>query len=214
MRARLLLTIGLTLVSAGAATVAQAQTITVEPPACVPREQNGLVKASVSGAPGQSLRLYFRWEDYENFYWVAMEPEPGGRYWAVPPKPEKRNEEIEYYAALVDPAGKVVTRSEAKKMPVRGDCQVRLAPRERGVAENLTIGETASDQQGKRVMGFLCDGVVTRINSEGIRRGDDVCRACVIAFWPKVVVPMAAAGVTGVIVIDEGQPVSPSRPDR
>jgi hypothetical protein len=211
MRARLLLILGLTLAS----TAASAQTITVEPSACVPREQNGIIKASFNGTPGQqSLRLYFRWEDYENFYWVTMEPEPGGRYWAIPPKPEKRNEEIEYYAAQVDPAGKVVTRSETRKTPVRGDCQVRLSTKERGVAENLTIGETAADQQGKRVMGFLCDGVVTRINHEGIRRADDVCRACVIAFWPKVVVPVAAAGVIGVIVTDEGEPVSPSRPDR
>ena len=214
MRAHVLLTFGLTIGLLWGSTAAQAQNLAVDQPSCVPNEQNGLVRATLNGnlPPGQPVRLYFRWNEYENFYWVAMEPEPAGRYWAIPPKPEDRNEQIEYYAALVDPAGKVMVRTDSKKVPVRDDCPVRLTPKERGVAENLTIGETTPDQQGKKVMGFLCDGVVTRINSDGVRRADDICRACVVAFWPKTVVPMAAAGVVGVIVTDEGPPVSPSRP--
>ena len=110
---------------------------------------------------------------------MTLEPEPGGRFWAMPPKPERRNEQIEYYAALVDPTGKVAARSETQIVPVTRDCRVQLDPKERGVAENLTVGETSPQQQGKKVLGFLCDGVVTRVNSANVRRSDEVCRACV-----------------------------------
>ena len=197
------------LILAGTA-AAQAQTVSVERPNCLPSEDNGVVRATVAGGgPGQAVRLYFRWKDHEDFYWVAMEAEPGGRFWAVPPKPERRNEQVEYYAAVTDPAGKVVARSEAQVVKVTDDCRVELNPRERGVAENLTVGETSSKQQGKKVMAFLCDGVVTHINHAGVRRADEVCRACVIAWWQRKAVLLPAAGV---IVTDDDPEPSPSRP--
>jgi hypothetical protein len=200
------------LILAGTA-AAQAQTVSVERPNCLPSEDNGVVRATVAGGgPGQAVRLYFRWKDHEDFYWVAMEAEPGGRFWAVPPKPERRNEQVEYYAAVTDPAGKVAARSEAQVVKVTDDCRVELNPRERGVAENLTVGETSSKQQGKKVMAFLCDGVVTRINHAGVRRADEVCRACVIAWWQRKAVLLPAAGVIGVIVTDDDPEPSPSRP--
>lgn len=213
MRARILVLAGiLTGLLLGSGTV-YAQSVTVEKPACLPQENNGLVRATVSSAsPGQSVRLYFRWKDHEDFYWVTMEAEPSGRFWATPPKPEKRNEQVEYYAALVDAAGKVVARSDTQFAPVTSDCRIQLGPKERGVAENLTVGETSPKQQGKKVMAFLCDGVVTRVNSEGVRRADEVCRACVIGWlWvPKVVIP-AAVGV-GIITDKRPPEPSPSRP--
>ncbi len=210
MRASLLLA---GLILAGAATAAQAQTVTVEKPECLPTEANGLVRATVNGgSPGQSARLYFRWKEHEDFYWVAMEADPGGRFWAVPPKPEKRNEQVEYYGALVDPAGKVVARSETQFVKVTGDCKPDLGPRELGVAENLTVGETSPKQQGKKVMAFLCDGVVTRVNHAGVRRADEVCRACVIAWWQRKAVIIPAAGVLGVVVTDDDPEPSPARP--
>jgi hypothetical protein len=200
------------LILAGTA-AAQAQTVSVERPNCLPSEDNGVVRATVAGGgPGQAVRLYFRWKDHEDFYWVTMEAEPGGRFWAVPPKPERRNEQVEYYAAVTDPAGKVAARSEAQVVKVTDDCRVELSPRERGVAENLTVGETSSKQQGKKVMAFLCDGVVTRINHAGVRRADEVCRACVIAWWQRKAVLLPAAGVIGVIVTDDDPEPSPSRP--
>jgi hypothetical protein len=209
MRARILLTAGLLLTSS----IAGAQTITVEKASCVPSEENGLIRAAISSpAPGLSPRLYFRWREHEEFYWVALEAEPGGRFWAVPPKPEKRNDHIELYSALVDPTGKVVARSDSQIIPVTKDCKVQLGPKEHGVAENLTVGETSPQQQGKKVLAFLCDGVVTRVNYQGVRRADEVCRACVIAWWQrKAVLIPAVAGIAGVVVTDEPEP-SPSRP--
>lgn len=212
MRARTLFAAGLLLAGAIAA---QGQTVAVEKPSCLPAENNGVVRASLSSAAAnQSPRLYFRWKDHEDFYWVAMEAEPNGRFWAIPPKPEKRNEQVELYAALVDPTGKIVARSEPLAVKVNGDCRVQLSDRERGVAENLTVGETSPKQQGKRVMAFLCDGIVTRVNSAGVRRADEVCRACVVAWWMRkeVLVPVAGVGVVGVIVTDPDPEPSPARP--
>ena len=197
----------------GAATAATAQSVMVEKPSCMPREANGLVKATLtSAAPGLAPRLYFRWFDHEDFYWVPLEMEPGGHYWATPPKPELRNEKVEIYGALVDAAGKTVARSESQVVAVTRDCGVQLSSKERGVAETLTVGETSPKQQGKRVLGFLCDGIVTRINSAGVRRPDDVCRACVVAWWPKAVLAPAVAGIVGVVVTDQEPEPSPSRP--
>jgi hypothetical protein len=214
MRARILFAAGLLLAGFTGATAAEAQSVALEKPPCMPTEENGVVRAAgaISG-PGQSLRLYFRWEEHEDFYWVAMEAEPNGRFWAIPPKPERRNEQVEMYGAVVDPAGKVVARSEVQKVKVTRDCKVQLSEKERGVAENMTVGETSPKQQGKKVLAFLCDGVVTRVSSAGVRRADEVCRACVIAWWQRqgLLIP-ATAGVVGIIVTDDDPEPSPARP--
>ncbi|HKI04892.1 MAG TPA: hypothetical protein VKK31_23130 [Thermoanaerobaculia bacterium] len=210
MRTRTFLAAGLLFAGAFAA---DAQTVSVERTGCLPTEENGVVRATASPAAGQTPRLYFRWKEHEDFYWVTMEPEAGGRFWAVPPKPEQRNENVEIYGAIVDAAGKAVARSEVQIVKVTSDCRVQLNAKERGVAENLTVGETSPKQQGKKVMAFLCDGVVTRVNSEGVRRSDEVCRACVIAWWPrKALLGPIAAGFVGIVVTDEGPEPSPSRP--
>jgi len=212
MRARTLFAAGLLLVTAAAA---HGQSVSIEKPSCIPQEDNGLVRATAAAAAGQTVRLYFRWRDHEDFYWVAMEPEPGGRFWATPPKPEKRNEQVELYSALVDPDGKIAARSATEIIKVTRDCKVQLNTKELGVAQNLTVGETSPKQEGKKVMAFLCDGVVTRINYEGIRRADGVCRACVIAWWQRkaVIIPAALIG-TGIVVGGPGggHEPSPSRP--
>jgi hypothetical protein len=210
MRASTFLLTGLLL---GTATAAMAQSIVVEKPSCLPVGDNGLVKATItSAAPGLAPRLYFRWRDHEDFYWVPLEMEPGGHYWATPPKPETRNEQVELYAALVDAAGRPIARSETQVTPVTRDCKPQLGPKERGVAANLTVGETSPKQQGKKVLGFLCDGIVTRVNHAGIRRSDEVCRACVVAWWPRVVLAPAIAGITSVVITDQEPEPSPSRP--
>jgi hypothetical protein len=194
---------------------AHAQTVSVEPLKCVPEEDNAVVRASVSAdAPGQTPRLYFRWKGQTDFYWVTMEAEPGRRFWGIPPKPEKRNDQVEYYTALVDAAGKVGARSPSQTANVTADCKPQLSPKERGVAENLTVGETTQEQQGAKVMGFLCKGVVTRINYQGVRRNDDICGPCAVVWWDRksILIPAFAGGVMGVIVTDGDPEPSPSRP--
>lgn len=204
---RILLVVGAALL---AATAVHAQTIDVEQLRCIPTGDNALVKATASGEPaGESPRLYFRWRDHGEEYWVELEPAGGGSYWGVFPRPERRNEEVEYYAALVNAAGAEVAKSAVRTAKVNGNCPVKLAEREEGVAGNLTVGETVAQQQGKGVLGFLCDGIVTRINHQGIRRSDEICRACVVAWW-KLPTALAAVPITGILIIDD-EP-SPSRP--
>src|SRR3954469_11822426 len=88
---------------------AQALSFSVEPLSCVPKEDNAVIHAALSNdVPGQTPRLYFRWQGQTDFYWVPMETEPAHRLWGVIPKPEKRNDIVEYYTALVDPDGKVI----------------------------------------------------------------------------------------------------------
>ncbi|HEY3570470.1 MAG TPA: hypothetical protein VGP73_21245 [Thermoanaerobaculia bacterium] len=217
MRASTLLPAGLLLASLISGTgAAWGQTITVDKPSCMPAEDNGLVHATATGvAPGLIPRLYFRWMEHEDFYWIALEAEPGGHFWATPPKPERRNDHIEYYSALVDPTGKVVARSPMTTVPVTADCKAQLDSKQRGVAENLTVGETSPKQQGKKVLAFLCDGVVTRVNYAGLRRADEVCRACVVAWWQRKAVILPTIAATGVTTIISNRPdpePSPSRP--
>ncbi len=214
MRARILFAAGLLLAGFAGTNAAEAQSVALEKASCLPPEENGVIRATgATSGPGQSLRLYFRWREHEDFYWVAMEAEPSGRFWAIPPKPERRNEQVEMYGAVIDPAGKVVARSEIQVVKVTRDCKVKLSEKERGVAENMTVGETSPKQQGKKVLAFLCDGLVTRVSSAGVRRADEVCRACVIAWWQRtgVIVP-ATAGIIGVVVTDDDPEPSPARP--
>src|SRR5437868_3233817 len=142
------------------ATRAAAQSsITVEQAPCFPAGENQVVHGTAAGeAPGGSARLYFRWEERGGFYWVEMEHDGAGHYWAVPPKPEKRNPMVQYYGVLMDAAGREIARSGLHKTDVKADCHVELTPQQRGVAQNLTVGETTADQSHGGVMGFLCEG--------------------------------------------------------
>ena len=82
-----------------------------------------------------------------------------------------------------------------------------------GMANNLTVGETVEPQQGRKVLGFLCDGVVTRINFQGIMRPDEICRGCVIPWWTKeeFIAASTVGAATGIIIEQPPEP-SPSRP--
>lgn len=202
---------------AGAALPLAAQSITIQPVSCFRFADNQVVHATTLGEPGgATTRLYFQWTDHPYYYWVDFEHDGPGRYWVTPPKPETRNREIEYYAVLLDGAGREVTRSAILKSKVTSDCQVKLTPQQLGAAQNLTIGETSAKQLHNRVNGFLCDGIVTRVNPENIKRADETCRTCVVAWWlrKELLIPVAGvAALTGVtsIVSDKPEP-SPSRP--
>ena len=109
-----------------------------------------------------------------------MNTEGGGRYWAVPPQPDEQNEAVEYYAAMIDPEERVLAASERVMAPVTEECDFGLTEEQLGEAENLTVGETSLDQAGEEVVGFLCQGIVSRVDARGVLRGDERCRACVI----------------------------------
>lgn len=180
---------------------------------CVPRNDNGLVRATLRPeVGGADVRLYFRWDDHGEFYYVIMDAAGAGRYWATPPKPTDENHQVEYYVAVVTPEGSVLGRSEPQVAPVTGDCDVALDPAERGMAENLVVGETVVEQQGQQVLGFLCDGIISRIGPTGVLRADGICRRCIVAWFdkPEALVPAAVLLGGGTVLTDVE--VSPTRP--
>lgn len=127
-----------------------------------------------------------------------------------------KNEPAEYYVAVYDTSGRLLDKSEMRVVEVKKDnCPVSLTPQQEGYAQNLVVGETRDWQAGKSVFHWECDGIVTRIDPQGVMRPDDACRACVIAWWanPKVIVPAAMGTLTLVaITTDNPQPASPSAP--
>jgi hypothetical protein len=90
-------------------------------------------------------------------------------------------EPVEYFAAVFGPAGNLLARSPMMigEVLADSDCDVVLTPAQKGESQNLIVGETASWQRGKPVYHWLCDGVVARVNPEGIKRPDETCRTCV-----------------------------------
>lgn len=192
--------------------------IIVQPVSCFRFADNQVIHATTLGEPpgGATARLYFQWTDHPYYYWVDFEHDGAGRYWVTPPKPETKNKEVEYYGVLLDGAGHEIARSQPQKSKVTSDCQVKLTPQQLGAAQNLVIGETSATQTKNRVNGFLCDGIVTRVNPQNVKRADETCRTCVIAWWQRkeLLIPVAgAAGLGGVtsVVVDQPEP-SPSRP--
>ena len=101
---------------------------------------------------------------------------------------------------------------------MKSRCQAALTPEQAGEAENLTVGETAYWQRDESLFHWLCDGIVSRVDPTNVKRGDGICRACVVAWWkrPGILVPAASAlaGGTALVILDEDDPtdVSPSNP--
>lgn len=210
-----LLALGLFSLGPFATAVGHAQTPTalVDKTECLPFEANGVITAKVSPeVAGTTVRLYFRWQDHADFYFVNMNAKGGGRFWAVLPKAERRNVSVERYVAIVTAEGKELARSEMSKIEVKEDCRILLTEKERGQSENLVIGHTVPAQERRQVLGFLCDGIISRIDWKGILRTDDVCRTCVIALWQKRAVYGPVLGVTGIVITDDDPEPSPSRP--
>lgn len=196
------------------AAVAQAPMVSVEVPECFPEEYTQVVYATVEPEIGGTIvRLFFRWDDHGAMYFVDMEPVGDGRYWGIPAHTEPQNEMVEFYVAVMKPDGTVLSRSEGTSTsPVRERCKVEMTAQQIGTANNLVIGETVEAQEGRRVLGFLCDGIVTRINYLGIKRPDEICRGCVIPWWVKEEYIAPAVTTLGIPLIIDSPDPSPSRP--
>ena len=126
---------------------------------------------------------------------------------------DQENEAAEYFVAVHDAAGARLSRSAMRLVEVREeqDCPTSLTAQEHGWSENLTVGETTEIQAGKQVFHWLCDGIVTRVDTQGVLRADEFCRACVVALLPRVSPAAAvAAGIVSVSIIEEK--ASPTQP--
>jgi hypothetical protein len=132
------------------------------------------------------------------------------RQWLEEWLEERDQEAAEYYVAVYDAGGELLSRTPTRLVEVwpADRCHEPLSPVQTGWAENLTVGETTDVQARRCLFHWLCDGIVTRIGWEGILRPDECCRACVVAGF----LPQAAAAVVAGGVITQTQEVSPEQP--
>lgn len=144
-------------------------------PSCVPADGNSLVEATITPSEGwSSVRAYFMREGRTELYFVEMRPAGNDRFWAVLPKPDDDTAAVNLRVAVRDGEGRE-TRSPAAVVPVVRGCPVNLTDEQRAVARNLIVGETLAAQFGGGVLGFLCEGIVLRMNYRGELRPEDCC---------------------------------------
>lgn len=145
-------------------------------------------------------------------HWIAKMDDPEFEAWLE----DQVNEPAEYFTAVVDSQGRTVEQSDVFAAEVRqpDDCDPVFTPQQAGEKENLTVGETGEWQRGKPVFHWLCDGIVTRVDPFFIKRADEVCRACVVAWWQKkeLLLPLATIPPAVIITQFDPDPVSPSTP--
>ncbi|MEM6457590.1 MAG: hypothetical protein AAF772_21055 [Acidobacteriota bacterium] len=144
-------------------------------------------------------------------HWLAAQDDETIERWLM----RQTNEPAEYFIAVHDAQGARLERTDTFVSEVRDDCEVPLNARQLSRAENLVIGETSLWQIGEIPFHWLCDGLVSRVNIYGVLRGDEVCRACVIAWWKRAAPYAIAGAVTGIAIIsadDPDDPVSPVLP--
>lgn len=197
-----------------------APVITVMTPGCLPPKANGVVTAAVQPATGlSSVRVYFRKAASPSFYYLEMRAVGNGTYWAVLPRPEEDTKIVEYQLAVGDGEGRE-TRGNLQKVDVLSSCKPVLTADQSWVAQNLVVGETILDQKNKSVVGFLCPGIVSRIDINGQIRSDEYCRQAIIAGAAasegrsKILVPLLTVGGAGGAIIrnNDKDEASRSRP--
>jgi hypothetical protein len=90
-------------------------------------------------------------------------------------------EPVDYFVAVVGASAQIIAQTPMMVGEVRtqSSCKVELTPEQLGEAANLVVGETAPWQVGEPVFHWMCDGVVTRIGENNVKRADESCRGCV-----------------------------------
>ncbi len=149
------------------------------------------------------------WEILQTRDWM----EGRDRDWLENYLENREQEAAEYYVAVYDETGEVRGRSKTQLVSVEpDDCNNPLTPRQRGWADNLTVGETSTAQADKEVFHWLCDGIVTRIDTERILHPDEFCRACVVGFGFVPPLASVAGGVVTGAIIEHTPPASERQP--
>jgi hypothetical protein len=191
-----------------------AETMTPGIPPCIPVRGNSIVSLSVSPETGwSSVRTYFRKAGSPDFYYVEMRSAGQGRYWAALPRPEESTATVEVQMAVRDVEGKE-TRAPLDKIPVTTSCGQTLTSEQNGYAQNLVVGETLPSQEGEVVSGFLCDGVISRIDSGGNLRPDEACRKALMAAAAqnrKIIIPLIILGAGGIVYVTHREPPEASQ---
>ena len=200
-----------------------AQVASINPafPTCIPEKGNAVVSAVVTPQTGwATVRTYFRKVGSRDWYWVEARNEGKGTYWGVLPRAADYTQAVEMQIIAKDADGKE-TKSPIKKTDVTSDCKPVMTAPQSHMAQNLVVGETIVEQRDQEILGFVCPGVISRVDHTGELKPDEYCRkaAIVAAAFPaeSLLIPALAAlggaGVTYAIVEDcECDEKSPSRP--
>jgi hypothetical protein len=208
---------------APAAILAQdAATATLAPPACIPVTSNSVVNVTLAPPTGWiSVRVYFRAAGSQDFYYMEMQAVGDGTYMAVLPKPQREVTQVQIMVAGLNESSEQV-RTETVDVDVTSDCPVTLTSEEQRMASSLVIGNTIAAQFGHTVIGFLCDGIVSRVDINCNIYPDDACRCAALLAaagegeGKKWLVPLilgsAVVGAGAVIFREEKKPASPSKP--
>lgn len=200
-----------------------APVITVMAPGCLPPKANGVITAMVQPPTGLgSVRVYFRKAGSPNFYYLEMRSAGNGTYWAALPRPEAGTNVVEYQVAAQDAMGQE-TRSDLQKVDVLSSCHPVLTADQSTAAQNLVVGETIPNQENRAVVGFLCPGIISRIDSNGQIHSDETCRQAIIAgaagfagrskwLTPLLVAGGAGVGWAGAVIARDHEECSCSTP--
>jgi hypothetical protein len=163
-----------------------------------------------------SVRTYFRKSGSPDFYYVELRSAGQGKYWAALPRPEESTVTVEVQMAVRDAEGKE-SRTPIQNVPVTTSCSWSLSPEQYGFAQNLVVGETSPSQTGQVIAGFLCDGVISRIDASGNLKPDESCRrvemlkAAAASDRPRLI-PLIILGGGGVALIKHKEPPEASQP--
>jgi hypothetical protein len=188
-------------------------------PPCLAAGKNLPVSVTLA-PPGSwaSVRCYFRANAAGPFYFLEMRASGEGRFVAVLPKPEPGTRSVELYIAAKDAEGKELRTANVLVEP-RTPCELSLDQEQERMGQTLVVGETSREQRSKPVVGFLCDGIISRITWENKLVADEVCRKAATKAAEsrkKVLVPLVLAGAGGgavaIIRHEEKKEASPSRP--
>lgn len=218
-RSALILGVCAAAVLVGAPASAQQVILSTTVPNCIPSNGNALVSLGLKPDTGwSSVRVYFREHGQPDWYFLEMRSVGMGRYWATLPLPDAGNNAVDIRFVVRDENG-VETTSELQQVPVTTDCKQDLTSEQNSFAHNLVVGETTIDQRDKKVYGFQCPGIVSRLQPDGDLRPDAYCRMALLALRPPkerllLLLPLALAPGTsgGVIRGGGGGTISPSTP--
>lgn len=165
-----------------AVAIAAPPTLSPHVPSCVQRLSNSVIELSVQPETGwSSVRLYFRKTGSQDFYFLEMRSAGKGVYWAALPRPEDATTAVELQLSVKDGEGEE-DRAPMQKVPVVSPCRTVLTKEESTYAQNLVVGETMPSQAGLVVSGFVCEGIISRINASGRLQPDEVCRRVQMAY--------------------------------
>ncbi len=203
-----------------AALPAAPEVFTLIVPDCAPTRGNSVISLSTTPETGwSSVRTYFRKTGSPDYYFVEMRSAGRGKYWAALPRPEESTATLDVQMAVRDVEGKE-SRSPVQKLPVTTSCSLSLSPEQVGFAQNLVVGETSPSQTGQVVVGFLCDGVISRIDASGNLKPDESCRrmemlaaaAAADEESRRRLIPLIILGGGGVALISHKDPPEASQP--